>query len=296
MESKIERKKVTPQDLLAKKQQGQKIVRITCYDYPMALLADRVGVDCILVGDSLGMVVLGMKSTVQVTMEEMIHHCKAVMRAVKYALVIGDLPFLSYQTSIRDAVYNAGLLMKLGGVDAVKLEGGQEFAPTVKAIVDAGIPVVGHIGLTPQTVSKLGGYKVQGTDSATGSRLIRDARALEAAGVFMFTLECIPDRLAAFICKEISVPVTSLGCGPNTDGQALNLYDMLGLFDRFTPKFVKKYANLSQDIMRALQQYKEEVEQGVFPQSEHSFHIKDEVLEETLKDVVYNEMPEEDTE
>jgi 3-methyl-2-oxobutanoate hydroxymethyltransferase len=249
----------------------------------MALLADRAGVDCILVGDSLSMVVLGMNSTVPVTMEEMIHHCKAVMRAVKYALVIGDLPFLSYQTSTRDAIYNAGLLMKVGGVDAVKLEGGQEFAPTVKAIVDAGIPVVGHIGLTPQTVSKLGGYKVQGTDATTARKLIEDAKALEAAGVFMFTLECIPDLLAELICKRLTVPATSLGCGPNTDGQALNLYDMLGLFDKFTPKFVKKYANLSQDILRALEQYKEEVEQSVFPGPEHSFHIKDEVLKEVLK-------------
>lgn len=279
----MERKKMTPQELLTKKQQGKKIVRITCYDYPMALLADRAGVDCILVGDSLSMVVLGMNSTVPVTMEEMIHHCKAVMRAVKYALVIGDLPFLSYQTSTRDAIYNAGLLMKVGGVDAVKLEGGQEFAPTVKAIVDAGIPVVGHIGLTPQTVSKLGGYKVQGTDATTARKLIEDAKALEAAGVFMFTLECIPDLLAELICKRLTVPATSLGCGPNTDGQALNLYDMLGLFDKFTPKFVKKYANLSQDILRALEQYKEEVEQRVFPGPEHSFHIKDEVLKEVLK-------------
>jgi len=277
-------RKVTPQDLLAKKQQGRKIVRVTCYDYPMALLADRAGVHAILVGDSVGMVVLGLSSTVPVTMEEMIHHCKAVTRAVKYALVIGDLPFLSYQTSIRDAIYNAGLLMKQGGVDAVKLEGGQEFATTVKAVVDAGIPVVGHIGLTPQSVSKLGGYKVQGTDTATGRKLIEDAKALEAAGVFMFTIECVPDRLAEVICQEVTVPVTSLGCGPNTDGQSLNLYDMLGLFDRFTPKFVKKYANLSQNILQALQQYKEEVELGIFPGPEHSFHIQDEVLKEVLKD------------
>lgn len=277
-------RKVTPQDLLAKKQQGRKIVRVTCYDYPMALLADRAGVDAILVGDSVGMVVLGLSSTVPVTMEEMIHHCKAVTRAVKYALVIGDLPFLSYQTSIRDAIYNAGLLMKQGGVDAVKLEGGQEFATTVKAVVDAGIPVVGHIGLTPQSVSKLGGYKVQGTDTATGRKLIEDAKALEAAGVFMFTIECVPDRLAEVICQEVTVPVTSLGCGPNTDGQSLNLYDMLGLFDRFTPKFVKKYRNMAQEILQALEQYKNEVEEGVFPGPEHTFHINDEVLKEVLKD------------
>jgi 3-methyl-2-oxobutanoate hydroxymethyltransferase len=280
----MERKKVTPQDLLAKKQQGRKIVRVVCYDYPMALLADRAEVDSILVGDSVGMVVGGMASTVPVTMEEMIYHCRIVMRAVKYALVIGDLPFLSYQTDIRDAIYNAGLLMKSGGVDAVKLEGGKEFAPTVKAIVDAGIPVVGHIGLTPQTVSKLGGFKVQGTDTTAARKLVEDAQALESAGIFMLTLECVPDRLGEFISKKLKIPVTGIGSGPYTDGQTLNLYDLVGLFEKFTPKFVKKYANLSQEILRALQNYKDDVEKGLFPGSEHSFHMKDEVLKEVLED------------
>jgi 3-methyl-2-oxobutanoate hydroxymethyltransferase len=280
----MERKKVTPQDLLAKKQQGRKIVRVVCYDYPMALLADRAEVDSILVGDSVGMVVGGMASTVPVTMEEMSYHCRIVMRAVKYALVIGDLPFLSYQTDLRDAIYNAGLLMKNGGVDAVKLEGGKEFAPTVKAIVDAGIPVVGHIGLTPQTVSKLGGFKVQGTDTAAARKLVEDALSLESAGIFMLTLECVPDRLGEFISKKLKVPVTGIGSGPYTDGQTLNLYDLVGLFEKFTPKFVKKYANLSQEILKALQSYKEEVETGVFPGPEHSFHMKDEVLKEVLED------------
>jgi len=280
----MERKKVTPQDLLAKKQQGRKIVRVVCYDYPMALLADRAEVDSILVGDSVGMVVGGLNSTVPVTMEEMIYHCRIVMRAVKYALVIGDLPFLSYQTEIRDAIYHAGLLMKSGGVDAVKLEGGKEFAPTVKAIVDAGIPVVGHIGLTPQTVSKLGGFKVQGTDTTAARKLVEDALSLESAGIFMLTLECVPDRLGEFISKKLKIPVTGIGSGPYTDGQTLNLYDLVGLFDKFTPKFVKKYANLSQEILKALQNYKDEVEKGVFPGSEHSFHMKDEVLKEILED------------
>lgn len=279
----MERKKITPQDLLGKKQQGQKIVRVVCYDYPMALLADRAGVDSILVGDSVGMVILGESSTVPITMEQMIHHCKAVVRAVKYALVVGDLPFLSYQTCIRDAIYNAGLLMKYGGVDAVKLEGGEEFAPTVEAIVKAGIPVVGHIGLTPQTISKLGGYKVQGADVATARKLIKDAKALEAAGVFMLTLECIPDRVAELICKELIIPATGIGAGPYTDGQSLNVYDMVGLFERFTPKFVKKYANLSETILQALQEYKEEVEQGTFPGQEHTYHIEKEVLKEVLE-------------
>lgn len=279
----MERKKVTPQDLLIKKEQGQKIVRVVCYDYPMALLADRAGVDSILVGDSVGMVVLGETSTVPITMEQMIHHCKAVMRAVKYALVIGDLPFLSYQTSIPDAIYNAGVLMKYGGVDAVKLEGGEEFAPTVEAVVQAGIPVVGHIGLTPQTISKLGGYKVQGTDIATARKLMKDARALEAAGAFMLTLECVPDRVAELICNELTIPATGIGAGPYTDGQSLNVYDLLGIFERFTPKFVKKYANLSETIMQALQQYKEEVEQGAFPGPEHTYHIEKKILDEVLE-------------
>ncbi len=278
----MERKKVTPQDLLAKKQQGRKIVRVVCYDYPMALLADRAEVDSILVGDSVGMVVGGMASTVPVTMEEMIYHCRIVMRAVKYALVIGDLPFLSYQTDIRDAIYNAGLLMKSGGVDAVKLEGGKEFAPTVKGIVEAGIPVVGHIGLTPQTVSKLGGFKVQGTDTAAARKLVEDALSLESAGIFMLTLECVPDRLGEFISKKLKIPVTGIGSGPYTDGQTLNLYDLVGLFEKFTPKFVKKYANLSQEILRALQNYKDDVEKGLFPGAEHSFHMKDEVLQEVI--------------
>jgi len=278
----MERSKTTPQNLLAKKQQGNKIVRVLCYDYPMALLADRAGVDAILVGDSMAMVIMGKQTTVPVTMEEMIYHCKAVMQAVKYALVIGDLPFLSYQTSVRDAIYNAGCLMKYGGVDAVKLEGGKEYASTVKTIVAAGIPVVGHIGLTPQMVSQLGGYKVQGTDLLTARKLIENDKALEEAGAFMLTLECLPDRLAELICKELTIPATGTGSGPYTDGQSLNLYDILRIFGKFVPKITKKHANLSQDILQALQKYKEEVEQGVYPGPEHSYHIKEEVLKEIL--------------
>ena len=277
-----ERTKVNPADLRAKKQRGEKIVRVTCYDYPMALLADRAGVDAILVGDSCGMVVAGLPSTVPVTMDEMIYHCKAVSRAVRYAMVIGDLPFLSYQTDARDAIYNAGRLIKEGGADVVKLEGGQEFAPTVRAIVRAGIPVVGHIGITPQSASMSGGFKVQGTDVDTARKLIQDARELETAGAFMLTLEGAPDRLAEVICRELSIPVTTMGAGPNTDGQTINMYDILGLFDRFTPKFVKKYANLAEVIVDALVQYKHEVEQGVYPGPEHTYHMKDEVLNEIL--------------
>lgn len=277
-----ERKKTTPADLRAKKQRGEKIVRITCYDYPMALLADRAGVDAILVGDSCGMVVAGMKSTVPVTMDQMVYHCTAVSRAAKYAMVIGDLPFLSYQTDARDAIYNAGRLIKEGGADVVKLEGGQEFAATVRAIVKAGIPVVGHIGITPQSAAMSGGFKVQGTDVATARRLIEDAKALEAAGAFMLTLEGAPDRLAEVICRQLAIPVTTMGGGPNTDGQTINMYDILGLFDRFTPKFVKRYANLAETMVQALQQYKLEVEQGIFPGPENTYHMKDEVLQEIL--------------
>lgn len=280
----MDREKVTPQGLLVKKQQGKKSSRIVCYDYLMASLADRAGIDCIVVGDSAAMVMMGMTNTMAVTMDEMIYHCKGVMRAVKYGLVVGDMPFLSYQTSISDAIYNAGLFMKYGGVDAVKLEGGKEFALTAKAIADAGIPVAGHIGLTPQSISKLGGYKAQGADVDTARRLVEDAMALESAGVFMLSLECVPDRLAEVICKKLTIPVYGIGAGPYTDGQTLNIYDILGIFERFTPKFVKKYANLSQDIFKVLEQYREEVEQGLFPAPEHSFHIKDEVLDAVLED------------
>ena len=279
----MDRKKMTPQELRAKKERGEKIVRVVCYDDPMALLADRAGVDGILVGDSVAMVQLGMNGTVQVTMEEMIHHCKAVMRAVKYALVIGDMPFGTYEPSIPDAIRNACRLMKEGGVDAIKLEGGKEFAPTVKAITDVGIPVVGHIGLTPQTAAKLGGYKAQGKDAATARKLLEDARALEEAGAIMLTVECVPFKLAKIMTQELSIPVTGVGAGPYVDGSTINMYDMLGLFDKFTPKHVKKYANLSADILAALETYKREVLDGTFPKEENSFTISDEELQAALQ-------------
>jgi 3-methyl-2-oxobutanoate hydroxymethyltransferase len=279
----MERKKITPQELKDKKKRGEKIVRVVCYDYPMALLADRAGVDGILVGDSVGMVQLGMNSTTQVTMDEMIHHCKAVMRAVKYALVIGDLAFGYYESSSADAVRSACRLIKEGGVDAVKLEGGKAFAPTVKAIVDAGIPVVGHIGLTPQSAAMLGGYKAQGKDASTARKLLGDAKALEEAGAFMLTVECIPYRLAKIMSEQLSIPVTGCGAGPYVDGQTINMYDILGLFDRFTPKHVKKYANLAAEILRVLEAYKQEVKDGVFPTEENSFTISDEDLEAALR-------------
>ena len=219
---------MTPQELKEKKKRGEKIVRVVCYDYPMALLSDRAGVDGILVGDSVGMVQLGMNGTIPVTMEEMIHHCKAVMRAVKYALVIGDLPFGSYETGLSDAIRSACRLVKEGGVDAVKLEGGKGFAPTVKAIVDVGIPVVGHIGLTPQSAAMMGGYKAQGKDAATARKLLEDAKALEEAGAFMLTVECVPYRLGKVMAERLSIPVTGVGAGPYVDGQTINVYDILG--------------------------------------------------------------------
>ena len=278
----MERRKITPEILKAKKKRGEKIVRVVCYDYPMALLADRAEVDGILVGDSVGMVQLGMKGTTPVTMEEVIHHCKAVMRAVNYALVIGDLAFGYYETSISEAVRNACRLMKEGGVDAVKLEGGRHFAPTVKAIVDAGIPVVGHIGLTPQTASMLGGFKAQGKDAATARKLLDDAKALEDAGAFMLTVECVPYRVAKVMSEQLSIPVTGCGAGPYVDGQTINMYDILGLFDRFTPKHVKKYANLADEILQVLKTYSQEVQEGVFPTEQNSFTISDEDLAAAL--------------
>lgn len=281
----MERKKITPQDLLIMKQEGKKTSNIVCYDYIMGALVDQAGIDTILVGDSAAMVMMGQTNTMAVTMDEMIYHCKGVMRSVNYCLVVGDLPFLSYQPSIRDAVYNAGRFMKEAGVDAVKIEGGREFAPTLKAIVDAGIPCAGHIGLTPQSMAKLGGYKVQGTDAATARKLIDDALALEDAGAFVLDMECVPDRISEIITKKLSIPVYGIGCGPYTDGQFLNIYDMLGAFDRFTPKFVKKYGNMSQDVLQKLKEYIQDIEEGRFPDAEeHSFHIKDEVLNIILED------------
>lgn len=279
----MDRKKVTPQELKEKKKRKEKIVRVVCYDYPMALLADHAGVDGILVGDSLGMVQLGMKSTVPVTMDQMIHHCKAVMRAVQYALVIGDLPFGSYESSVTDAIRSAGRLMKEGQVDAVKLEGGKQVAKTVKAIVDAGIPVVGHIGLTPQSASMLGGYKAQGKDSATARKLLEDSKALEEAGAFMLTVECVPHQLAKVMAERLSIPVTGVGAGPYVDGQTINLYDILGLFDRFTPKHSKRYVNLAAEISRVIEKYSQEVKEGIFPTEAHSFTIDEDELQRAIQ-------------
>ncbi len=274
----MERKKIQIPDLFQKKVSGQKITMLTAYDYPTARLVDDAGIDCILVGDSLGMVVLGYTSTVPVTMEEMLHHTKAVVRAVRYAFVIGDMPFMSYQVSTEQAVMNAGRFIKEGGCDAVKLEGGSEVKEVVKAVVDAGIPVCGHIGLTPQTATKLGGFKVQGKDREGAMRLLRSAKDLEEAGAFMIVLECIPDLLAEKITQSISIPTIGIGAGPMCDGQVLVYHDLVGLFDRFRPKFVKQYTNLWTQVQEALANYKKDVETGAFPGPEHTFTMRPELV------------------
>lgn len=281
----MERKKVTILDLQEKKQRGEPITMLTAYDYPTALLVDRAGIDIILVGDSLAMVVLGHENTVAVTMDEMLHHCKAVARGAKYPLLVGDMPFLSYQVDRREAVRNAGRFLKEGGMDVVKLEGGQEMADTVKAIVDAGIPVMGHIGLTPQSISKLGGFRVQGKSVEAAKRLLADAQALEEAGAFSIILEAVPDRLAKLITERVRIPTIGIGAGPDCDGQVLVIHDLIGLFDRFTPKFVKRYANIFPILTEALEQYREEVLSGAFPGREHSFTMPDEVYEALLREL-----------
>jgi 3-methyl-2-oxobutanoate hydroxymethyltransferase len=272
----MERKKITPADILARKS-GKKITCLTAYDYPMALLIDKAEIDIALVGDSLGMVGLGYENTTPVTMDDMIHHTKAVKRGVKYALIIGDMPFGSY-ISNEKAVENAVRFVKEAGVDAIKLERGKVSVCIVEAIVNAGISVQGHIGLTPQTASALGGFKVQGKDAEAAKALIEDAKALEAAGCFSIVLEAIPAKIAKIITKEISIPTIGIGAGIHCDGQVLVTNDMIGLFDRFTPKFVKKYANLSLDISKAISEYKNEVENQNFPEEKHSFIIKDDEL------------------
>ena len=274
----MERKKITPVDVQTMKREGKKITMLTAYDYPMALLEDRAGIHIILVGDSVGMTVLGYENTVPVTMEEMIHHTKAVTRGAKFPLVIGDMPFMSYNTSEREAILNAGRFMKEGGADAVKLEGGASVKDIVKALVKAGIPVMGHIGLTPQTISMLGGFKVQGKDAQAAQKIIDDALLLEDAGAFSVLLEAVPAPIAKRVTERLKVPTIGIGAGAHCDGQVLVVHDMLGLFDRFTPKFAKRYVNLSEAILKAFDSYIQEVEKGTFPTDQHSFHIDEKEL------------------
>lgn len=261
------------------KKNNEKLSMLTAYDYSAARLIDEAGVDAILVGDSLGNVCLGYENTVSVTMEDMIHHTAAVSRGCKNALLVSDLPFMSYQTSVCDAVKNAGRLVKEGGANAVKLEGGSDFAPHVEAIVKASIPVMGHIGLTPQSVNAIGGYKVQGKTLDDAKKLIDDAAALEKAGAFAIVLECVPAKLSEIITKRLSIPTIGIGAGAGCDGQVLVYQDMLAMYPGFLPKFVKKYADVGNIMKEAFKAYKDEVSKGIFPSNENIFSIDDEIIE-----------------
>ena len=275
----MEQTKLTVLDIRARKNSGSMITALTAYDYPWALLIDKAGIDIILVGDSLGMVVLGYEDTVAVTMDEMLHHTRAVSRAVNHSLVVGDMPFGSYNSSFEKAVENATRFIKEGGADSVKLEGGKNMAPVAAAIINAGIPVQGHIGLTPQTVSALGGYKAQGKSAEAARALIEDARALEDAGCFSIVLEAVTDQIAKMVTEAVSIPTIGIGSGIDCDGQVLVTHDMVGLFDRFTPKFVKQYVKINESINSAITSYKEDVETKRFPEKKHTFTIKADELE-----------------
>jgi 3-methyl-2-oxobutanoate hydroxymethyltransferase len=279
----MERKKVTITDLQNKKREGRKITMLTAYDYPVARLVDEAGIDVILVGDSLGMVVLGYDSTVPVTMDEMIHHTKAARRGTRYAFLIGDMPFMSYQVSKEEAIRNAGRFMKEAGCDAVKLEGGYSSGEATEAILGAGIPVLGHLGLTPQTISKLGGFKVQGKDADAAKKLMDEALYLEKSGCFAIVLECVPEGVARLITEKLKIPTIGIGAGVHCDGQVLVTNDMVGLFDRFVPKFVKQYVKLAPAISDGIKKFREDVEAGRFPGAEHSFGIKEEELKKLKK-------------
>ncbi|MDX9839982.1 MAG: 3-methyl-2-oxobutanoate hydroxymethyltransferase [Desulfobulbus sp.] len=275
-------KKLTIPDIKNRKN-ATLIAEVTAYDYPWARLADQAGMDIVLVGDSLGMVVLGYTDTVSVTMEEMIHHTKAVVRGVEHALVVTDMPFGSCSSSIPAAIDNAVRILKEGRADAVKVEGGVAMAKTVAAMVAVGIPVQGHIGLTPQTATSLGGFKVQGKSAQAAHQLIDDALALEAAGCFSIVLEAIPAPLAEHITSRLAIPTIGIGAGPDCDGQVLVIHDLVGLYDRFTPKFVKQYARINEPVGEALRQYREEVQNRTFPTAAHSFTMKAEEMDRLLK-------------
>ena len=269
--------KITVQDILAMKGK-RKITMLTAYDFPLASLIDRAGIDMILVGDSVANVVLGLDSTTKVGMAEMLHHAKAVTRAVKRALVIGDMPYESYQINPEESVKNAQRFIEEANCDAVKLEWFDRCLEVTEKIIQAGIPVMGHIGLTPQTADKIGGFKVQGKDAEAAKRLIKQALRLEELGCFSIVLECVPDKIAELITKKLKIPTIGIGAGVHCDGQVLVTHDLLGLFERFTPKFVKKYVNLSSLISQAVEEYKNEVIQAKFPTAEHSFTIKEKEL------------------
>ncbi len=269
------RKKVTTRTFRQKKQRGELITMLTAYDYMTAQVVDQAGIDCILVGNSLGMVVLGYANTLPVTMEDMLHHCKAVARGAHMPLLIGDMPFMSYQVSVEEAVRNAGRFLQEAGMEAVKLEGGRERADAVRQIVAAGIPVMGHIGLTPQSVSQFGGFVPQGKTAAAARRLVEDAQILQDAGCFSIVLESVPAQLAELISKQLEIPTIGIGAGIGCDGQVLVIHDLLGLFDRFVPKFVKQYRKLHGTVVEALEEYKAEVEAQIFPAFEHSIFMEE---------------------
>ena len=270
----MKRDKITIRTLRRMKAQGEKITMLTAYDYPMARAVDEAGIDVILVGDSVGMVVLGYPTTLPVTMDDMVHHCKAVARGVSRALLVGDLPFMSYQVSREDALRNAGRLVKEGGAEAVKLEGGQEVLGAVEALVAAGIPVMGHLGLTPQSYHQMGGYRIQARTAEAADRLLKDAAALERAGVFSVVLEGIPAEVARRVSEAINVPTIGIGAGPSCDGQVLVTHDMLGLHEDLSPKFVKRYTQGRQIFLEAMRQFRDEVRSGTFPGPEHSYGLE----------------------
>lgn len=261
------------------KENGEKLTMLTAYDYSTAKLIDEAGINSILVGDSLGNVILGYEDTISVTMEDMIHHGAAVARGAENALVIIDMPFMSYQTSVYDALVNAGRLMKEGRADAVKLEGGTEVCPQIKAIVDAGIPVCAHIGLTPQSINAFGGFKVQGKNEMAAKKILEDAKAVEAAGAFAVVIEGVPSKIADIVTEQLRIPTIGIGAGKGCDGQVLVYQDMLGMFSDFTPKFVKRFANIGEVMKEAFSRYIEEVQKGEFPGKEHEYSVDDSVIE-----------------
>jgi len=281
------RRKVTILDLYAMKERGEKISWLTAYDYPTAQFAETASMDMILVGDSLGMCVYGYEGTVPVTMDQCIVHSEAVRRAAPIAFVIGDMPFMSYQTSDEDAVLNAGRFLKEAGVDAIKLEGGVRVISRIRAILDAGIVVCGHIGLTPQSSGQLGGHKAQGRTVESARLLIEDALAIEEAGAQLLLLEAVPPEVASFITGKLSIPVLGIGAGPDCDGQLLIVSDMIGQFQAFTPKFVKKYANVAEVVTNAMKEYVKDVKAGAFPADEHCYHMlkgEDEKFKDLIKE------------
>ena len=281
----LPRKKITTHTFRSKKQRGEPISMLTAYDYPTAMTLDEAGIDCILVGDSLGMVVLGYETTLPVTMEDMLHHCRAVARGAQYALLVGDMPFMSYQISAKDAVRNAGRFLQEANMDAVKLEGGRSRLEAVHSIVETGIPVMGHLGLTPQSVHQFGGFRAQARQHEAAQKLIEDALSLEQAGCFSLVLEAVPARLAEMVSHRLEIPTIGIGAGPGCDGQVLVTHDLLGLFDRFTPRFVRKYANIHEEMKGAFEAFRTDVENGVFPNQDHSIEMEEQEWQLLLAEI-----------